>query len=106
MRRVLILVLVLVACALVLGTYGCQTPTDQGVTSPVPPADTPTSEPTTNPSPTPAVSPSPTTAHSAIPVIGEQAPDFTLPSVWGDMVTLSSYQGQKNVVLLFYRTGG
>lgn len=33
--------------------------------------------------------------------IGELAPDFTLPSTSGD-VTLSSYRGHKNVVLVFY----
>jgi thioredoxin-dependent peroxiredoxin len=34
--------------------------------------------------------------------IGEKAPDFTLPSQMGDTVTLSEYQGKKNVVLYFY----
>jgi len=33
--------------------------------------------------------------------IGEQAPDFTLPSVSGEKVTLSQYRGQKNVVISF-----
>jgi len=33
--------------------------------------------------------------------IGEQAPDFTLPSVSGEKVTLSHYRGQKNVVISF-----
>lgn len=35
--------------------------------------------------------------------VGEPAPDFTLESLDGRRVTLSSYQGSKNVVLVFYR---
>jgi hypothetical protein len=35
--------------------------------------------------------------------IGELAPDFSLPSYHGDIVTLSDYRGEKNVVLVFYR---
>lgn len=34
---------------------------------------------------------------------GDRAPDFTLESLDGRRVTLSSYQGAKNVVLVFYR---
>jgi thioredoxin-dependent peroxiredoxin len=34
--------------------------------------------------------------------VGDQAPDFTLPSQMGDNVTLSEYRGRKNVVLYFY----
>ena len=34
--------------------------------------------------------------------VGERAPDFTLPSQFGDNVTLSEYLGKKNVVLYFY----
>ena len=33
--------------------------------------------------------------------IGDQAPDFTLPSVSGEKVTLSQYRGEKNVVISF-----
>ena len=33
--------------------------------------------------------------------IGDQAPDFTLPSVSGEEVTLSQYRGKKNVVISF-----
>ena len=33
--------------------------------------------------------------------VGEPAPDFTLPSVSGDKISLSQFQGKKNVVLSF-----
>ncbi len=33
--------------------------------------------------------------------IGDKAPDFTLPAVSGEKVSLSSYRGKKNVVLSF-----
>ena len=33
--------------------------------------------------------------------VGESAPDFTLPSVSGDKISLSQFQGKKNVVLSF-----
>jgi len=34
--------------------------------------------------------------------VGEEAPDFTLPSHLGTQVKLSDYRGKKNVVLAFY----
>jgi peroxiredoxin Q/BCP len=34
--------------------------------------------------------------------VGDRAPDFTLPSQFGDNVTLSEYLGQKSIVLYFY----
>src|SRR5439155_1412434 len=34
--------------------------------------------------------------------VGEEAPDFTLPSHLGAKVTLSDFRGKKNVVLAFY----
>jgi len=34
--------------------------------------------------------------------VGDKAPDFTLPDQDGHKVTLSSFQGKKNVVLLFH----
>lgn len=34
--------------------------------------------------------------------IGEQAPDWTLSGTEAEDITLSSFRGQKNVVLLFY----
>jgi peroxiredoxin (alkyl hydroperoxide reductase subunit C) len=33
--------------------------------------------------------------------VGDKAPDFTLPAISGNKVTLSHYQGEKNVVLSF-----
>ena len=33
--------------------------------------------------------------------VGDPAPDFTLPSVSGEMVSLSQYRGRKNVVISF-----
>jgi len=33
--------------------------------------------------------------------VGDTAPDFTLPSIGGDKVSLSAYRGAKNVVLTF-----
>lgn len=35
--------------------------------------------------------------------VGSPAPDFTLESKDGATVTLSSFRGRKNVVLVFYR---
>ncbi|SMB95976.1 peroxiredoxin [Deinococcus hopiensis] len=35
-------------------------------------------------------------------LLGQPAPDFTLPSTGGDPVTLSSYRGHNHVVLVFY----
>ncbi len=35
--------------------------------------------------------------------VGQRAPDFTLPDARGEAVTLSSFRGEKIVVLVFYR---
>lgn len=35
--------------------------------------------------------------------VGDFAPDFTLRSYEGNFVTLSSFRGRQNVVLVFYR---
>jgi cytochrome oxidase Cu insertion factor (SCO1/SenC/PrrC family) len=35
--------------------------------------------------------------------IGDLAPDFSLESYRGDVVTLSEFRGEKDVVLVFYR---
>ena len=34
--------------------------------------------------------------------VGQPAPDFTLSNQHGERITLSSYRGDKNVVLMFY----
>ena len=34
--------------------------------------------------------------------VGQEAPDFTLPNQHGEPVTLSSFRGSKNVVIVFY----
>ena len=34
--------------------------------------------------------------------VGQEAPDFTLPSGSGEKYTLSDFRGSKNVVLMFY----
>jgi mycoredoxin-dependent peroxiredoxin len=34
--------------------------------------------------------------------IGTEAPDFTLTNQFGEAVTLSSFRGEKNVVVMFY----
>lgn len=35
-------------------------------------------------------------------LVGQPAPDFTLPASTGEQITLSSYRDQKHVVLVFY----
>lgn len=35
--------------------------------------------------------------------VGDVAPDFSLVSLAGPVVTLSSFRGERNVVLVFYR---
>ena len=35
--------------------------------------------------------------------VGDAAPDFSLLAYSGDVITLSDFRGQKNVVLAFYR---
>jgi peroxiredoxin len=43
-----------------------------------------------------------TTMTQSEPKVGELAPDFTLPSTSGAKVTLSSFRGQKNVLLAWF----
>jgi AhpC/TSA family len=39
----------------------------------------------------------------ALPLeVGEQAPDFTLPSTMGEQISLSQFRGKKHVLLEFY----
>lgn len=35
--------------------------------------------------------------------VGDRAPDFSLLAYSGDVISLSDYRGEKNVVLVFYR---
>jgi peroxiredoxin len=35
--------------------------------------------------------------------VGEQAPDFTLEDTQGEQITLSDFEGKKNVYLVFNR---
>ena len=35
-------------------------------------------------------------------IIGDLAPDFTLPNQFGEQITLSSFRGKKPVVVVFY----
>jgi peroxiredoxin len=42
------------------------------------------------------------TAASTRPVVGELAPDFTLPSTSGEKVTLSQFRGKQHVLLAFF----
>jgi peroxiredoxin len=37
-----------------------------------------------------------------VEILGQSAPDFSLPDQYGRFFTLSQYRGQKNVVLIFY----
>ena len=104
-KRVLIPILMLAVCAAILVTYNVVA---MNKPSPTP---TPTRTPQARSTATLQPQSTATTPHTqdlgtGIPAVGELAPDFTLPSVWGDAVTLSSYRGKKNIVLLFYRTGG
>ena len=38
----------------------------------------------------------------AFSIVGDQAPSFTLSNQRGEMVSLSDFQGKKNVVVYFY----
>lgn len=49
-----------------------------------------------------AVTLAPASAAAADLAVGDAAPDFTLPSTDGNEVTLSSFAGQKKVVLAFF----
>ena len=51
----------------------------------------------------------PTDGHDLSPtdidrvLAGQMAPDFSAASLAGDVITLSQFRGEKNVVLFFYR---
>ena len=44
--------------------------------------------------------------HFFVQVVGDRAPDFTLPAQTGAQVSLAGFQGQKAVVLFFYPKDG
>lgn len=105
MRRVLAPVVMLAVCVAIVGIYNCVA-SGNGTAPAVPqvrstPAASPTLKATLTPPPSPTRS-----SESGTPTTVEYAPDFALTSVLGEVTTLSGYRGQKNVVLLFYRTGG
>lgn len=105
LKRLLTVVLALCLCALVAAA--CSPANPHRAT----PSVAATPQPTANPNPGTPMGPTPKpistpTAELIIPAVGAEAPDFTLESVWGDPITLSEYRGHKNVVLVFYRTGG
>ncbi len=91
------------------------TPTPESTAMPEPTATpaptaepTATPEPTTTPEPTATPAPTATPEPTATPVptgtnVGQLAPVFTLPSSAGVDVTLESFRGNKQVVLVFYR---
>ena len=56
------------------------------------------------PQPTaPQAAAAPTTAADAPPALLRAAPKFELPDTSGETVSLESYAGNKNVVVVFYR---
>ena len=105
MTKVLLPVVMLGLCAVVVAACSTVVPTGPVTNATATATFTLPPEPTAQPNPIQTPSPSPASQPPA-PAVGEQAPDFTLPSSSGDRVTLSDYRGQENVVLLFYRTGG
>jgi hypothetical protein len=99
-KRVLTPVLMIAVCVVILASYKVAA-VSKPTRSPTPALDL-QSRPTSSPQlTTPTAQQSP----SNVPEIGDAAPDFTLPSVWEETVALSSYRRERNVVLLFYRTG-
>jgi hypothetical protein len=106
-KQVLITFLVIAVCATLL--LGCES-LGAGTAAPVPsapasPAQTPPAVPTSSSESTPTTGTNQAPG-SSMPAVGAPAPEFTLPSVGSGPISLSSFLGQKNVVLVFYRTGG
>lgn len=104
-KRVLTPVLMIAVCVVILASYKVAA-VSKATPSPSPtpalqPSPARTPQPTTN-----ATTPPAQESPSIVPQIGDTAPDFTLLSVWEETVALSSFRGHRNVVLLFYRTGG
>lgn len=71
------------------------------------PLPTPSPSPIPSPTATPAQpSPLPTPAPTGPPSVGQPAPNFALPDVAGQTVSLSDYRDQRRVVIVFFRTSG
>ena len=100
--RVLISLTIILICAGAMSSCGSS---DNGTALSPTATELPDSTTAAPPLATTSTAPGGSEAPDGIPVIGDSAPDFTLPSVWGDVFTLSHYRGDQNVVLLFYRTG-
>lgn len=86
-------------------------PTPQPTVTPVPtetpvptaiPDPTATLVPTATPEPTATATPTPTPIPTGTS-IGSLAPAFTLPSTAGADLSLESYRGDKNLIVVFYR---
>ena len=90
MNRILTVVIVLMTSVLLI--VGCSTST---------PTPTPTLTPTPTPTVTPTPSPTPTPAPA--PQVGKPAPDFQLPNLEGQSISLSDFRG-KPVMLNFWAT--
>ena len=108
MRRVALLLLVSVIAVVAAVACGGEEPPatlDPNPTLAAP--ATPEHNPTSVPSPTPASGETPDPMSGpdmqAGAQVGDMAPVFTLPSASGAEVSLESYRGDKNVVLVFYR---
>ncbi|MCY3912396.1 MAG: hypothetical protein OXG43_04000 [Chloroflexi bacterium] len=70
------------------------------------PQPTPTPEPTPTPAPEPTPTPTPEPTPTPTPPQAPARPaavEFSLPSAQGPQYTLSSFQGQQPVVVVFYR---
>ena len=104
-RKALIPLAMIAVSAAVLLVYN-RTSMAVPAVSPSPLAtDAPSASPPAGPTASLA-SQSPTVPQAVVPSVGDPAPLFSLPSVWGENVSLEQYLGNTNVVLLFYRTGG
>ena len=67
--------------------------------TPAPPEPAPTA---TQPAPAATTAPEPDES-AAAPEVGDTAPDFELAAASGSDMSLASYRGEKNVVVVFYR---
>ena len=105
MDRVLkVLLVIILASTLVSGLImaGCSpSPTPQPTPSPTPsptPQPTPSPTPSPTPQPTPSPTPSPTPQPTQGTRVGNLAPDFELPNLNGQSVSLSDFRGKPVLV--------